>query len=77
MTSRDVIARCQRSLITCWQMLIASLRTLVGVASIGLIVVGIYGLAGWPWALIAAGTPAAAFYLWGETQAVRSQEEAN
>ena len=50
---------------------VVTLRDVVGVGSLGLIVAGIWGLLGWQWAAIAAGLPAAVFYLWGEALKVR------
>lgn len=47
-----------------------SLRHVIGLCAIGLVVVGIWGLAGWAWACIAGGAPFAGFYLWGEARAV-------
>lgn len=44
-------------------------RSFVGIGAFGLIVVGIWGLAGWAWAAIAAGAPPATFYAIGEWRA--------
>jgi hypothetical protein len=41
-------------------------QDLVGFACVGLVVTGVWGIAGWAWALIAAGAPGTAFYLVGE-----------
>lgn len=46
-------------------------RNLVGLSALAVIVVGIWALAGWPWGLIAAGSPGAGFYVWGEVLRVR------
>ena len=46
------------------------LRHVVGLCAIGLVVIGVWGLAGWAWACIAGGAPFAGFYLWGEARAV-------
>ena len=48
------------------------IRTLIGVSALALVVVGIWGLAGWAWAAIAAGLPVGAFYLWGEVRAAQA-----
>lgn len=45
---------------------------LIGLAAIGVICIGIWALAGWAWALIAAGTTPAGFYLWGQVRATRA-----
>ena len=45
-------------------------RHAVGLGAIALVVIGVWGLAGWAWACIAAGTPFAAFYVWGEARVV-------
>lgn len=50
-------------------------RDITGLVSLALIVAGVWALAGWPWALIAAGTPAAVFYVWGEARSVRGPQE--
>jgi hypothetical protein len=42
-----------------------------GLASLGLIVAGIWALWGWPWASIATGIPPASFYVWGELRSAR------
>ncbi len=47
-------------------------RHAVGLASLGLVVLGVGALAGWAWAAIATGAPAAAFYVWGEVRAARA-----
>lgn len=41
-------------------------KHIVGYGGIALIVAGVWGLAGWQWGLITAGTPFAAFYLLGQ-----------
>jgi hypothetical protein len=41
-------------------------RDLGGLACLAMVITGVWGLAGWAWALIAAGTPGTAFYLVGE-----------
>lgn len=43
----------------------------LGMMSIGLIVLGVWGLLGWQWAAISAGLPIAAFYLWTEARVAR------
>lgn len=48
-----------------------NVRDVVGLGALSLIVVGIWALAGWPWALIATGFPVGAFYLWGEVRTAR------
>lgn len=45
-------------------------RDVIGLAALGLVVAGVWGLAGWEWAAIAAGLPIAAFYVWGEARSV-------
>jgi hypothetical protein len=50
----------------------ALLRTLIGLGALALVVAGIWGLAGWPWAAIATGLPVGAFYLWGEVRAAQA-----
>lgn len=46
----------------------------VGLLSLGAIVAGVWGLAGWEWAAIAAGTPPGVFYLWGEVRDVLARD---
>lgn len=41
----------------------------IGLSALALIVAGVWGLAGWEWAAIAAGAPFQAFYLVGEARA--------
>lgn len=48
------------------------IRTLIGMGALALVVLGIWGLAGWAWAAIAAGLPVGAFYLWGEVRAAQA-----
>lgn len=50
----------------------AVLRSLAGLGAIALIAVGVWALYGWPVALIVACLPFAAFYIWGEAQAMRT-----
>lgn len=38
----------------------------IGLAGVGAIVVGVWGLLGWPAAAIAAGLPFAGFWVWGQ-----------
>jgi len=49
-----------------------TLRDVVGLSALLLIVVGVWALAGWPWAAIATGLPVGGFYLWGEVRAARA-----
>lgn len=44
----------------------AAMPSLIGLASLALIVLGVWGLAGWAWASIAAGSVPAAFYVYGQ-----------
>lgn len=57
-----------------WTVAAMMAPTAVGVCGLGLIVAGVWGLGGWPWALIAAGLPPAAFYLYGEIASLRGGE---
>lgn len=41
----------------------------IGLVSIVVVAVGVWGLAGWPWAVITIGLPPASFYLVGEAYA--------
>lgn len=54
-----------------WRAATRFLPDLVGLASLGLIVFGVWGLAGLHWAAIVAGSPFATFYLWGEAREIR------
>ena len=45
-------------------------RSLVGLAGLGLVVAGVWGLGGWEWGAITAGLPVACFYLYGEARSV-------
>lgn len=49
--------------------LMANIRHIVGVLSLAAVIVGVWGLTGWEWAIIAAGAVPAAFYLFGEARA--------
>ena len=51
--------------------LLRHIGTVVGLAGIGLVVAGVWGLYGWQWGAIVAGLPVAGFYLYGEWCAVR------
>lgn len=42
-----------------------------GIGGILLIVLGVWGLAGWSWAAITAGALPAGFYVYGEVRALR------
>ena len=48
------------------------LRDAIGLGALLLIVLGVWGLAGWPAAAITAGLPVGGFYLWGEIRAARA-----
>ena len=48
-------------------------RNTVGLAGLGLVVAGVWGLGGWEWAAIAAGLPIAAFYSWGQILSARNE----
>lgn len=49
-----------------------TLRDAIGLGALFLIVLGVWGLAGWPAAVITAGLPVGSFYLWGEIRAARA-----
>ncbi len=49
-------------------------RSAVGIGAFGLVIAGVWGLWGWPWAAIATGFPPGAFYVWGELRAARGAQ---
>jgi hypothetical protein len=50
-------------------------REVVGLAGLGLIVAGVWGLGGWEWGAIVAGLPVGGFYVLGELRSLRPREE--
>lgn len=48
--------------------LLAIAREALGVLGLALVVAGVWGLGGWPYAAIVAGLPFAVFYVRGEWQ---------
>jgi hypothetical protein len=50
-------------------------RNTVGLAGLGLIVAGVWGLGGWEWGAISAGLPIGGFYVLGVLRSLRPREE--
>lgn len=46
-------------------------RDVVGIGALLGVGAGVYGIAGWPWALISVCAPIVAIYLWGELRPVK------
>lgn len=44
------------------------IRSIPGILGLLLVVAGVWGKWGWEWAAIVAGSPVAAFYIWGEVR---------
>lgn len=57
------------------ELLRAAAPSLIGLACLGLVVAGVWGLGGWEWGLITAGAPGAAFYVYGEARRARGSSE--